>query len=73
MGSGVRAADCKGAGQKPAPVVWPEPPPHPELEAAEVVEDTPASSSFPYLHREGQRRGRRCTWRSGETVGSTCI
>lgn len=53
----MRAADCEGAGQKPAPVVWSEPPPRPELEAAEAVRVTPASSSFPYLHREGQRRG----------------
>lgn len=64
MASGVRAADYKGSGQKLAPVVWSEPPPHPELEAAEVVEVLPAFSSFPYLHREGQRRERRCTWRS---------
>lgn len=64
MGSGVRAADSKGARLKRAPVVWSEPPPRPELEAAEVVEVTPAFSSFPYLHREGQRRERRCTWRS---------
>lgn len=73
MGSGVRAADCEGAGQKPAPAVWSEPPPRPELEAAEAVRVTPASSSFPCLHREGQRRERRCSWRSGESVGSTCV